>query len=73
MKPQHELAKSTCFGTRPFCALSPSVLFAFIADSSKHQPNLRTGPDRTSGKVTVDRSPHTALAMSSHLTPIQNP
>jgi hypothetical protein len=73
MKPQHQLATSTCFGTRPFYALLPSVLFAFIGDSRKHQPNLRTGPDSTSGNVTVYRSADRALAMSSHRTPIQTP
>jgi hypothetical protein len=73
MKPQHEPAIPTCFGTRPFCALLPSALFTLIGDSRKHQPNLPTGPGRTRGNATVYRSPDTALATSSHRTPIQNP
>ena len=57
MKPHHELDTPTCFGTRPFYALLPSVLFAFIGDRRKHLPNLRTGLDRTSGNATIYRSP----------------
>jgi len=73
MKPQQELATSKCPGTRPVCALLPSVLFAFIGDRGKHQPNLRTRPDRTSGNITVYRSAATPLAMSSLRTAIQTP
>jgi hypothetical protein len=73
MKPQPELATFTCFGTKPFCAFLPSVLFAFIGNSTKYQPNLRTGPNCTSDAVTVDRSPDAALAMSFRPTPIQLP
>jgi len=70
---QQELATPKCLGTRPVYALLPSVLFAFIGDRRKHQPNLRTRPDRTGGNIIVYRSVATPLAMSSHLTAIQTP
>jgi hypothetical protein len=73
MKPQQELATSKCPGTRLVCALLPSLLFAFIGDRRKHQPNLRTRPDRTSGNITVYRSAATPLALSSLRTAIQTP
>ena len=41
----------------PFCAFLASVLFAFIGDSKKHQPNPRTCLDRTTGNATIYRSP----------------
>ena len=71
MKPQHKLATFMCFGTSPFCALLSSALFAFTGNSRKHQPNPRTDPNRTSANITVDRSPDTALAMSSRPTPFK--
>jgi len=73
MKPQPEVATSTCSSTRPFYASSLSVLFTFVDNSRKHRPSLPTGLDRASVDVTIDRSPHAALAVSSHQTSIQNP
>jgi hypothetical protein len=73
MNLQHQLATTTCFGTMPFCALLPSGRFTFIGDGRKHHPNLRTRSVHTSGNVIVYCSPSTALAMSAHRTPIQNP
>ncbi len=65
MKPQYELATSLRFGTRPFYALLPSVLSAFIGDRRKHQPNPRTGPDHSSGNLTANRFPDAVPAMLS--------
>jgi hypothetical protein len=71
VKPQHELATSTCSGTKPFCAWVRSGVFAFIGDRRKYQTNLRTGSDHSSSNLTVDRSPDAALALSSHQTPFK--
>lgn len=73
MNPQHQLATLPCFGTRPFCALSPSGLFTLTGDSRKHHPIPHTGPVHTGGNVTVYGSPGTALAAPSHGTSIQTP
>ncbi len=73
MKPQPEVATSTCSSTRPFYASLLSLLFAFVDNSRKHLPNLCTGLDRASVDVTIDRSPDAAPAVSSHQTTIQNP
>jgi hypothetical protein len=71
VKPQHELATSTCFGTKPFCAWLRSGVFAFIGDPKKYQTNLRTRSDHSSGNLTVDRSRDAALAVSSHQVPFK--
>ena len=73
MKPQSEVATSTCSSTRPFYASLLSVLFTFVDSSRKHRPNLRIGLDRASIDVTIDHSLDAALAVSSHQTSIQNP
>jgi hypothetical protein len=71
MKPQPEVATSTCSSTKPFYASLLSVLFTFVDNRRKHRPNLRTGLDRASVEVTIDRSPDAALAVSSHQPPFK--
>ena len=73
MKPQPEVAASTCSSTTPFYASLLSVLFIFVDNHRKHQPNLPTALVRASVDITINRFPDAPPAVSSHQTHIQNP
>jgi len=68
MKPQPEVATSTCSSTRPIYASLLSVLFTFVDNSRKHPPNLRTGLGRA-----ASTSPLIALPMRRWRCPPTKP